>query len=165
MRAFYLIATVVLLATAALVGIILWHLSHPGANRMEAYAANRIHRLCGLQTICKVEAKDLFEGNWDTLYAFNPGVSQSDIDGIVGSGKVRARESQRVLVLSRNHRILDAEHADFGIQEPLDNQVEFIDEDRGLQSITGYKNDTWFRVTLFPTPTGGTFYVLTPTTK
>ncbi len=165
MRAFLLIATVVLLATATLVGIILWHLASPGANRMEAFAATRIHRLCGWQPVCKVQLKDLFEGRFDVLYAFNPGVSQSEIDSLVEPGRVRARESQRVLVLTRQHRILDTEHADFGIGKPLDNQVEFLDEDRGLQRIAAYPGNTWFRVTLFPTPTGGTFYVLTPTTN
>ncbi len=161
MRAIRFLAILCLVGVLWVVGALLWSLFSPSASRMDAYASARIRKLCGYQSNCKVMAGDLFEGDWDTLYIFGAGVSQQEIDKVLGPGYVRALDRQRIVVLERNNRVVRAEHAAGQSQRPTDGQIEFEDEDHREQRIVRYRRDDWLRVTSFPIEPGGTFYVLT----
>jgi hypothetical protein len=128
---------------------------------MDAFASARIRRVCGYEANCKVMAGDLFEGDWDEVYIFGAGVSQREIDQVLGPGLVRARTNERIVVLERNKHVMLAEHTREPTGKPVDGQIEFEGEDHREQRIVRYRRDAYLRVTSFPLETRGRFYVLT----
>jgi len=161
MRAFRFLAFLCLLGILWVVGALVWSLVSPAASRMDTYASARIRKLCGYESNCKVRVGDLFEGDWDTVYIFGAGVSQKEIDAVLGPGYVRAGNRERIVVLERKNHILRAEHSPAMGRRPVDGQIEFEDEDHREQRIVRYTRDVWLRVMSFPIEPRGTFYVLT----
>jgi hypothetical protein len=161
MRAFRFFAFLCLVGVLWVVGALIWSLFSPTASRMDTFATARIRKLCGYESNCKVRLGDLFEGDWDTVYIFGAGVSQKEIDAILGPGYVRAGNSERIVVLERKSHILRAEHSTDQSRRPVDGQIEFEDEDHREQRIVRYSRDASLRVMGFPVEPHGTFYVLT----
>jgi hypothetical protein len=161
MHAFRFFAFLCLLAVLWVVGALIWSIVYPAASRMDTYATARIRKLCGYESNCKVRIGDLFAGDWDTLYIFGAGVSQKEIDAVLGPGYVRAGNRERIVVLERNSHILRAEHSPALGNRPINGQIEFEDEDHREQRIVRYSHGAWLRVMGFPVEPRGTFYVLT----
>ena len=163
MRVFRVIAYLAIFGLIWIMGTLLWSLLSPGASRMDAYATARIRKLCGYQANCKVKAGELFAGDWDTVFVFGSGVTQHEIDALLGRGFVRAPDTERIIVLRKNGKILRVERESDYFEKPVNGQVEFEDEDHREQRTVGYRRDQWLRVTPFPIQPSGRFYVLTTT--
>jgi hypothetical protein len=163
MREFRIIAAVVLILLVVVVVAFVWSLGPGGKGRMETTAAQRIELLCGFKAVCKVRLGDLFGGDWDTLYEFGVGVPQSAVNQTLGTDRVKVEDMKRTLVLTRDGRVVASEHQRYGVEQPLDGQVEFADEHHREQSWVKYGRDTWLWVRTFHTEAAqghGTYYVL-----
>jgi hypothetical protein len=163
MRIFRFIGLLAILGVVWVVGGLLWSLMYPAASRMDAYAGSRIRRECGWESNCKVRASDLFEGTWDTVYIFDSGVTQQELDSIFGPGSVRVGDSERLVVLEIGKHVVRAERAAGKTGKPIDGEIKFEDEDHRPQRVVRYDRDQWLRVVGFPIEPSGRFYVLTPT--
>ena len=160
MRIFRFIGLLAVLGVLWVVGSLLWTLMSPTASRMDAYAGSRIRRECGWESNCKVKAGELFEGTWDALYVFGAGVTQNEIDAILGRGHVLAGDLERIVVLESNHHVVRVERAAAPAGKPKDGEIEFEEEDHRGQRIVRYEPNQWLRVTGFPLKPTGRFYVL-----
>jgi hypothetical protein len=164
MMASRIIAAIVLVGLVVVLGSFFWSLWMPGAGRLDAVAARRIHQQCGFNAECKVRVGDLFDGNWDTVYEFGYSVSQKEIDRVLGAHIVRARDLQRVLVFERNSHVIRVEYANGGVEKPLEGEIEFEAEHHREQSWMRYGHDDWVRVNSFRVDPAdahsGTYYVL-----
>jgi len=149
MLAFRIIAAVVIVLLLAVLGNFFWSLFMPGAGRVDAVAARRIHQVCGFNSECKVRIGDLFDGNWDTVYEFGSDVSQSEIDQVLGARIVAVRKAQRILVFSRNGHVTLARYSNSGIEKPLEGEIEFGAEHHREQNWAMYRHDDWVRVNSF----------------
>jgi hypothetical protein len=161
MRLLRFIAVLCFAAVLWVVGALVWSLISPPTSRMDAYASARIRRVCGYEANCKVMAGELFQGDWDEAYIFGAGVSQHEIDEVLGPWLVRARSNERIVVLERNKHVLLAEHTPEPMGKQVDGQIEFEGEDHREQRIVRYRRQAYLRVTSFPIEPRGRFYVLT----
>ena len=157
----------VVLIAVALIAFTWSYSRPPRAGHLDAYAVSRILSMCHWQSQCIVRAGDLFEGEWDTFHEFGPAIPQSQVDRILRPASVaRGDDGKRLLVLTRDGRIIQSEHEATGIGMPLDGEVDFGGERYRSESIIQYTRNTRLEVNAFPThdSTGheGTFYVLTP---
>lgn len=140
-----------------------WTMISATAGPLDSQAVRRIERQCGFQAECKVRLGDLFSGDWDTFYEFGVGVDQATIDNALGTHRVKRSEHQRTLVLMKEGHVISAEHENYGVEQPLDGQVEFEDEHHREQSWVSYGRDSVLRVSSFradPTKGKGSYYVL-----
>jgi hypothetical protein len=159
-----IIAGIALLAVVLVVGGLLWSLFGANSEGMDRIAARRIDQICGFQRECKVRMGDLFAGDWDTFYEFGAGLTQAEVDGVLGAGRARTGDLQRLLVLTRNGKVVSSQLEDGGVETPLDQEVEFDDERHRDRRWVAIQRDTWLRVNRFPVQNAkgaaGTFYVL-----
>lgn len=169
MLAFRIIAAVVIVLLLVVLGNFFWSLFMPGAGRVDAVAARRIHQVCGFNSECKVRIGDLFDGKWDTFYEFGYNVSQSEIDRALGGHIVRAKDLQRVFVFELNGQPTRVQYAKVGVEKPLEGEIEFGAEHHREQSWAMYRHDEWVRVYSFrvdPSDTNsGSYYVLSSLTS
>jgi hypothetical protein len=164
MLAFRIIAGLVIVLLLVVLGNFFWSLFMPGAGRVDAVAARRIHQVCGFNSECKVRVGDLFDGHWDTFYEFGYEVPQSEIDQVLGAHIVRAHDLQRVLVFERDGHAIRVQYSNGGIEKPLEGEIEFGAEHHREQNWAMYRHDDWVRVNSFrvdPADTSsGSYYVL-----
>lgn len=142
---------------------LVWSMISATAGPLDSQAVRRIERQCAFQAECKVRLGDLFRGDWDRFYEFGVGVDQATIDSALGTNRVKRSERQRTLVLMKEGRIVSAEHENYGVEQPLDGQVEFEDEHHREQSWVSYDRNTVLRVSSFradPVKGKGSYYVL-----
>jgi hypothetical protein len=164
MLAFRIIAAIVIVLLLAVLGNFFWSLFMPGAGRVDAVAARRIHQVCGFNSECKVRIGDLFDGSWDTVYEFGYDVPQSQIDQVLGGHIVQARDLQRVLVFERNGQPIRVQYAKGGIEKPLEGEIDFGAEHHREQNWAMYRHDDSVRVNSFRVDpsdaNSGSYYVL-----
>ena len=140
-----------------------WSMLSATAGPLDSQAVRGIERQCGFQAECKIRMGELFSGDWDTFYEFGVGVDQATIDSALGTHQVKHSEHQRTLVLMKGGHIVSAEHENYGVEQPLDGQVEFEDEHHREQSWVSYGRENVLRVRIFradPTKGRGSYYVL-----
>jgi len=167
--AFRIIAAVVLITLAIVLGSFFWSLFVPGAGRIDAVASRRIYQLCGFNAECKVRIGDIFDGKWDTFYEFGADVSQAEINKTLGAGVVAVRDQQRILVFLQNGHVALVQYARGGVEKPLEGEIEFEEEHHREQRIVMYRRNTWVRVNAYPVDSSGkhrgNYYVLSLTTS
>lgn len=168
-RLFKFISVLALIALAAALATYLWSIAAlPRAGHLDAAAAGRIRASCRFHALCVVRLSDLFAGDWDTFYEFGSEVSQAEIDDALGPARIRKRDLQRLVVLTKRGRIVAAEREPAGTERPFDNEVEFGDEYHREQHMVLLSRDTVLQVASFPTTDAAgqpaTFYVLRSST-
>ena len=168
MRIFRALAVLpVILITIALV-IFAWYYSRPPrAGHLDAYAVSRILSTCHWQSQCIIRVGDLFQGDWDTFHEFGPAIPQAQVDRILRPASVQKGDTTtRLLVLTRDGRVIQSEREATGTGLPLDGEVDFGGERYRNESIIQFTRSTRLEVNAFPTRDSaghdGTFYVLTP---
>jgi hypothetical protein len=166
MREFRIIAGIVLVGLVVVIAYFAYSfISESQAGRLDSLAVHRIDELCGYQAFCKVRPRDLFPGEWDTFYEFGVGVSQDEIDAVLGPNAVKAADLQRTLVLTRAGRVVATEHENDGVERALSGEVEFLDEHHRENRWVKCDANTWLTVAKYkvdPSQGSGTYYTLTP---
>ena len=141
------------------------------AGPVDDKAVHEIRQLCGDRADCDVHLHDLMPGKWDTFYEFGPYQDQEDINEVLGTTTVHASNLQRILVFSRDGKVVKVRYSDFGVERPMDGEVVFDEEFRSpVPFWVKYSSDQLLRVTYCDTnkgvpiwrPTTGTYYLLTP---
>ena len=163
MREIRIIAGIAVALIAFVAGAFVWSIISATAGPLDSQAVRRIERQCGFQAECKVRMGDLFTGDWDKFYEFGVGVDQETIDTALGTHRVKRAERQRTLVLMKEGHVVSAEHENYGVEQPLDGQVEFEDEHHREQSWVSYGREDVLRVSTFradPKKGNGSYYVL-----
>jgi hypothetical protein len=164
MLAFRIIAAAVVVALVFVLGAVVWSLSVPGVVGLDATAARRITQICGFSAACKVKIDNLFEGDWDTFYAFGADVPQEEVDSALGPGRIRVGERQRLLVLTKGGRVVTSQHEDESVQRVREREVQFDDEGDRDRHWIGIRRGTVLRVNKYPIGQaggrGGSYYVL-----
>ncbi len=146
----------------AVIGGVLWRAFASDSENMDKTAAAHIVRLCNQRVDCRVQAGDLFDGDWDTLYVVGSQVSQDAINGALGTRFLRARDGKRIFALVNNGKVVQSQHLAYGAETPLDGELEFEEEYHREQRIARYDRNTWLEITVYPKPNnGGIFYVIT----
>ncbi|SNT20147.1 hypothetical protein SAMN05421770_105120 [Granulicella rosea] len=157
---FVIVGTILLVA--GVLGGILWRVLAPDSDNMDKTAAAHIVRLCNQRVDCRVQAGDLFDGDWDTLYVIGSQVSQKGINAALGTYFLRSRDNTRIFALVKDGKIVQSQHLAYGADAPLDGELEFEEEHNREQRIARYDRNTWLQITVYPNQNGGgIFYVLT----
>jgi hypothetical protein len=169
MVVFRVIAAVVLVLLAVVVGTFFWSILSPAAGRLDAIASRRIHQTCGFNAECKVRIGDLYDGNWDTFYEFGEEVPQAQVTAILGSSMVAVRPHQRIVVMARDGHPMKVDYAKKTQVQPVDGEIEFESERHREQRAVRYPRTTWLQVSQYPVDSSGqqhgTYYVLSATSS
>ena len=162
MREYRIIAAFTAILVVVLAIYFFTNLIDPGAGELDELAAHRIATSCAYRQECKVNLRDLFDGDWDTLWEFAPGVTQQQLQSAVPGIALNAPSGKRLLVLVRNSTV--AAHAYEPVSTtPIDHQLIFEDAARDTPAIVHYPRDTWLWVQSQPAPAGlELFYRLSP---
>jgi hypothetical protein len=150
MFVFRLVAAAVVALLLFVVGAFFWSMFVPNAGQLDAIAARRIRAYCGFRSECKIQAQNLFDGDWDTFLEFGAGMSQDEINQVLGTSSVHHREGQRTLIFSREGHIVQRGYENDGADHPLAGEVLFGDEHHRDQNWIHLRRDSWLRVNSFP---------------
>ena len=121
-KAFLIVASFLVVAFAALVGRSIWA-TRPDPGEFDRYAAKRIRKLCGRRTDCQVRLRDLTSLDWDELYEWNGGYSDSEVSQAIGLRFSRTVEFGRVVVLMKAGRVVFLGEGDEGIENSIAGAV------------------------------------------
>ena len=142
--------------------------------RLDLHAAQQIRNVCGANPTCTVRLAQLIPGDWDTFYEFSPSVPREAIDHIVQNSRIRTAPYQRVLILTKDGKVVRRQYAHTGQTQPLAGAVVFDTPSSGPQhGWVAYPPSVLLQVTRCTTREGGSafgthggiYFLLTPASQ
>ena len=115
----------------------------PGAGEFDELAGSRIEAACAYKPECKVQAGDLYSGEWDTLWEFSESISQPELDAALPSSGLQAPVRHRLVVLTRNNRVVHQFYEPWNRELTLDHEVIFEDGHHNEAAATRYARTDW----------------------
>lgn len=109
-------------AFAIFVGWLIWP-TRPDPGKFDQYAVQRIRALCGKRTDCQVRLRDLTQVDWDVLYEWESGYSESDVSHVIGSPFHSTGDFGRAVVLIRDGRMVYLGEGDEGVEGAIAGTV------------------------------------------
>jgi hypothetical protein len=146
-RAFLIAAAVLVFAFAVFAGLFIWS-TKPDPGKFDRYAAERIRKLCGRRTDCQVRLRDLTSLDWDELYEWNGGYSDSDVSQVIGSKFSRTVDFGRVVALIKGGRMVYFGEGGEGIEGPIAGTV-FLRCDTPSDTVAICRPDALMQVNSF----------------
>jgi hypothetical protein len=158
---------IAIVIVAAYMALFLFTPPSPGS--IDKDAVKRINTLCGSRADCNITLRDIFKGDWDTYYEFSYSVNQTTVNQVLGNQSVRVSDLQRILIFTKDGKIVRKGYGDSGQGQPLANEIEFSGTyEKGTEGWVKYDSDAKFKVIPCSTkeggklggPYGGTYYLL-----
>jgi hypothetical protein len=133
----------------------------PGAGEFDETAYARLDSACGYKPECKVNLGALFDGDWDTLWAFGRQTSQAELDAALPGAGLTARAGKRLIVLTAAGRVTQTLYEPASPETVLEHQVVFLGIEKDVHPPLCMKRNTWLWAAR-RAGAHGPYYVLSP---
>src|SRR5262245_3079548 len=113
------------IVAAALVGILIVYLVSRGSRQFEMKMVSAILANCQGRQECLLRPQDVTDFQWDKMFAFGYGASESEVKRVLGTNSQWGGEFQRKIVFTDRGKIVFHEEQPTNVEHPLKDEVTF----------------------------------------